>query len=77
MTKFTRKSKIELEQLGNDEEIIAVTITIDSNHVNGNLDNLMMQLTNTVTSLNNYQVQDKEKKKPKKPKKKQFGGNYV
>lgn len=77
MTKFTRKSKIELEQLGNDEETIAVTITIDSNHVNNNLDHLMMSLTNTVTSLNNYKVQDKEKKKAKKPKKKQFGGNYV
>ena len=77
MTKFTRKSKVELEQLANKEETIAITITIDSNHINSNLDNLLLSLTNVASTLNNYKIKIEEKKQPKKPKKKQFGGNFV
>ena len=77
MTKYTRKSKIELEQQANDEETITVTITIDSNHINSNLDNLLLSLTNVASTLNNYKVKVEEKKQSKKPKKKQFGGNFV
>jgi len=77
MTKFTRKSKVELEQLANKEETIAITITIDSNHINSNLDNLLLSLTNVASTLNNYTIKVEEKKQPKKPKKKQFGGNFV
>jgi hypothetical protein len=77
MTKFTRKSKVELEQLANNEETIAITITIDSNHINSNLDNLLLSLTNVASTLNNYKIKVEEKKQPKKPKKKQFGGNFV
>jgi hypothetical protein len=80
MTKFTRKFKVELEQLANNEETIAITITIDSNHINSNLDNFLMSLTNVASNFNNYKIkveEKKEKKEPKKPKKKQFGGNFV
>lgn len=37
MTKFTRKSKIELHHMTNAESTLAVTITIDSNHTNNDL----------------------------------------
>jgi hypothetical protein len=77
MTKFTRKSKIELEQQANEEETITITVTIDSNHINSNLDNLLLSLTNLASTLNNYKIKVEEKKQPKKPKKKQFGGNFV
>ena len=77
MTKFTRKSKIELEQQANNEETITVTVTIDSNHINCNLDNLLLSLTNLASTLNNYKIKVEEKKQPKKPKKKHVGGNFV
>jgi len=77
MTIFTRKSKVEMQQLTNEDEIVNVTICIESNHVNSNLDSLMLALTNNVTVLNNYKPKEKKATKVKKPKKKDFGGNYV
>ena len=77
MTIFTRKSKVEMQQIANEDESVNVTICIESNHVNSNLDSLMLALTNNVTSLSNYKPKEKETKKVKKSKKKDFGGNYV
>jgi hypothetical protein len=77
MTKFTRKSKIELQHMTNAESTIAVTITIDSNHTNNDLDTLLSSLTNTTNSLNSYKHKEEVKKQPKQTKKKQFGGNFV
>ena len=74
MTKFTRKSKVELEQLANNEETIAITININSNHINSNLDNLLLSLTNLASTLNNYKIKVEEKKQPKKPKKNNLVG---
>ena len=77
MTKFTRKSKIELQHMTNAESTLAVTINIDSNHTNNDLDTLLSSLTNTTNSLNNYKPKEEVKKQPKQTKKKQFGGNFV
>jgi hypothetical protein len=77
MTKFTRKSKIELQHMTNAESTLAVTITIDSNHTNNDLDTLLSSLTNTTNSLKNYKPKEEVKKQPKQTKKKQFDGNFV
>ena len=77
MPKFTRKSKIDLQQVGNEEETITVNVTIDSNHINSNLDQLLLSLTNLASTLHNYKIKVEEPKKSKKPKKKEFSGNYV
>jgi len=77
MTKFTRKSKIELQNMTNAESTLSVTITIDSNHTNYDIDTLLSSLTNTTNSLNNYKPKEEVKKQPKQTKKKQFGGNFV
>lgn len=76
MPKFTRKSKIELEQQSNSEDKISISVTIDSNHINSDLDRLLLSLTNLASTLQNYKVKVEEPKKAKKQKK-QFSGNYV
>jgi hypothetical protein len=83
MPKFIRKDKIILVDNLNEENKIEVSITIDSNHVNSQLDQLLMLLSNNVNStLLNYKVKVEEvKEKPKaKPKAKKnvfSNGSFV
>ena len=74
MTKFTRKLKIEMENIQNKEQNINVTICIDSDHTDMNIDTLLLTLTKNVESMQNYKPKEKEVKKSKKNK---FGGNFV
>jgi hypothetical protein len=77
--KFIRKDKIVLSQNGNDDNVIAVSILIESNHVNIQFDNLLDLLSSNVkSSLMNYNTKtDKPKEKPQKKKKEFMDGVFV
>jgi len=81
MTKITKKTKTELQNVINDLENVTITVTIDSNHKNPKFDDLLNSMESIISTMHEYKPKEKEvkpKKEPKKSKKlKVFGGNYV
>lgn len=79
---FIRKDKIILENCAENNNTVTVTLNIDSNHINNNLDQLLQSITTLVNTFPNYKVhvpEPKEKKQPKKSKNNGFkvSGNFV
>ena len=77
MNKILRKSKSILFKNNDDKEFVKVNITIESNHINNNLDAYLEALKSNLKSLNNYSILQpitqplkKEKKETKAEKKK-------
>jgi hypothetical protein len=81
MPSIIRKNKINLVNLNNDTQKIIITINIESNHVNNNLDNILETINNLAVNIPNYKIEIPEPKiKPVKVIKNKFGsnaGNYV
>jgi hypothetical protein len=73
-----RKEKIVLCNTQNDNDVVTITINIDSNHVNNAFDQLLQTMSNYSNAVPGYKVQEPEKKSKSK-KKNQFGdgGQYV
>lgn len=77
--KFIRKDKIVLSQNSNEDNVIAVSILIESNHPNNQLDQLIQMLNSNVNnSLMGYKPKEDKPKEKKQKKKKEFmDGVYV
>lgn len=77
--KFIRKDKIVLSQNSNDDNVIAVSILIESNHANNQFDSLLDLLSSNVkSSLMNYNTKtEKPKEKPQKKNKAFMDGVFV
>ena len=77
MNKIIRKNKSILVNNGNEENKLNVTISIESNHINNNLDDYLTLLNSNVKNIMNYSVinqvkpvkETKEEKAIKKKKK--------
>lgn len=67
MPKYIRKDNIVLSQSSNEDNVISVSILIESNHPNNQLDQLLQLLNSNV---NNTLIAYKPKVKEKKSKKK-------
>ena len=75
--KFIRKDKIELELINDEQKKITVSLLIDSNHPNSQLDNLLELLSSNVKStLMNYKETVKEDKKDKPKSKSKSKSNF-
>lgn len=78
MNKILRKSKSILFKNNDDKEFVKVNITIESNHINNNLDAYLETIKSNVKSLTNYTILEpilepvkiKKKKETKLEKKK-------
>ena len=68
MNKILRKNKSVLIDNSNEDNIIKVSIIIESNHINNNLDNYLNVITSNIKTLNNYTLKVEEKPEKKKPK---------
>lgn len=79
MPKYIRKDKVVLCQNGNEDNIIMVSILIESNHANSQLDQLLQILNsnvnNTVVGYKPKETQTKEK--PQKKNKQFMDGVFV
>lgn len=64
--KYLRKHSTVFTDNGNEENIVKVNITIESNHVNNHLDTYLDVLCTNLKTLNNYSVKEKEVKEVKK-----------
>jgi hypothetical protein len=72
---IVRKEKIVLCNPQNENDVVTITIVIDCNHVNNQLDQLLQTLSGCSSSLPNYKIKEEEpKSKAKsKSKKNKFG----
>ena len=80
MTKIIRKHPVELIDNSNEENIVKVSVVVESNHINNNLDAYLMSLNSSIKNLFNYTLkikEIKEVKKDKRKKKKFSDGGYV
>ena len=69
MNKIVRKNKSILIDKSNEDNIIKVAITIESNHIKNNLDQYLDLLTSNVKTLNNYSLKEDLKAQEEKPNK--------